>query len=251
MTDTAIPTINSIDELLARWDAGTDKPFKGHLIDLDAYLPTTSYNEARSLDLTAPPPSLSCMCAQGQILHTLDKWPAYKLANTAQSIADRRVAELLGITVPHAVILRNINDSAPGAPSDVLRDPAKYLGAYTDQIIAFWKHLDAYTEEQWHEIPSSTGELQPLWDIVNQNGEIYENFLSDVEPQFCSTARSAANSAYLSTPAYSSLFIDHAISEIYAQDKLHEKNIPFTFLSLFGFKSPEELLTPPQKDAEQ
>jgi hypothetical protein len=82
-------------------------------------------------------------------LHFLDGMTAAELRQIKQVEADKRVAELFGISRAHAVLLRNVNDGRPGAPSVVIRDPAQVLGDQAPVILAFWRHLDAMTAEQW------------------------------------------------------------------------------------------------------
>src|SRR5688572_26002067 len=104
-----------LEELLARWNSGEGKPYKGSLIDWDAY----------DGDGNEPPADMGCMCAQGQVLHTIGGWEPQRLARTEQAEADRETAKLLNISVAHAILLRNVNDKVDGAPSIVLTDPAK------------------------------------------------------------------------------------------------------------------------------
>ena len=126
--------IDTIDDLMSYWDSGEGRPFKGRLIDLDAY----SEN-----------PSLSCMCAQGQILHVLGGWTPERLVDANQTEADAETARIMGISRAHAVLLREVNDSEDGAPSVVLTDPGKILGPEYRRVLAFWKHLDRMTADDW------------------------------------------------------------------------------------------------------
>lgn len=113
------------DELLDYWPGNI--PFKGKLVSDDG----------------------TCMCAQGQALHFLDGVSPAELRDYEQDEADKRVAELFGISRAHAVLLRIVNDSRPGAPSVVIRDPAQVLGDQAETVLAFWRHLDRMTTEQW------------------------------------------------------------------------------------------------------
>ena len=86
------------------------------------------------------------------------------LRNTEQEKADREVAKLLGISVAHSVLLRKINDSQDGAPSDVLTNPEKYLGPNYQKVLEFWFKIDSLSTEQWkvvadryHNLDSSAG----------------------------------------------------------------------------------------------
>ena len=105
--------MTTINELIDRWNTDEGKPFKGSLIDWDEYM------EA--------PDDIGCMCAQGQVLNLVAGWTQERLNDVNQSIADKEVARLLNISVTHSVLLRRINDTAPGSPSIVLTDPQKVL----------------------------------------------------------------------------------------------------------------------------
>jgi hypothetical protein len=125
----------SIQEILARWDSNEGKPYKGSLIDQASY--------------EADPESISCFCAQGQVLHLFGGWDADRLRSVGQSTADKETAALLNISRAHSILLRNVNDKLDGAPSIVLTDPAKVLGDQWSKLLDFWWHLDGMTAEQW------------------------------------------------------------------------------------------------------
>lgn len=115
-------------ELIARWDGAEGRPFKGSLIDMDAW------REA--------PDNIGCMCAQGQVLHLIGGLSPDDLARIDQSKADKETARLLRISVAHAVLLRTVNDREDGAPSIVLTAPEKVLGDQAERLLDFWWHLD-------------------------------------------------------------------------------------------------------------
>ena len=118
--------MTEITKLIDRWNSDEGKPYKGSLIDRDSY----------SLG------NLSCMCAQGQVLHVVGGWDADRLSNTEQAEADRETAKLLNISRAHAVLLRNMNDKVDGAPAIVLTDPGKVLGDQWSKLLDFWWHMD-------------------------------------------------------------------------------------------------------------
>jgi hypothetical protein len=124
-----------IAEILARWDSGEGKPYKGSLIDREAY--------------EADPTNIGCMCAQGQVLHLLGGWSAKKLGSTEQDKADRETAKLLNISIAHSILLRSVNDKVDGAPSIVLTHPEKILGDQAHIVLAFWRHLDRMKAKDW------------------------------------------------------------------------------------------------------
>jgi hypothetical protein len=122
-----MPTITptTVEELLDYWPGNI--PFKGSLVSDDG----------------------SCMCAQGQALHFLDKYNSSDLRNIKQETADKRVAELFGISRAHSVLLRIVNDRQDGAPSSVIRNPEQVLGDQAHVVLAFWRHLDRMTAAAW------------------------------------------------------------------------------------------------------
>ncbi len=128
--------MTDIAELIARWNSDEGKPYKGSLIDYDAYVPG----------------ELSCMCAQGQVLHVVAGWSIDQLRSTAQADADIATAKALNISRAHAVLLRNINDSADGAPSIVLTDPGKVLGDQWCKLLDFWHYMDGLDRDGWQKV---------------------------------------------------------------------------------------------------
>ena len=125
--------MNNINKLIARWNTDEGKPYKGSLIDMH------SYEEG----------NLSCMCAQGQVLHVVGGWDAMMLKNTKQAEADKATAKLLNISRAHAVLLRNTNDKIDGAPAIVLTDPAKVIGDQWSKLLDFWWYMDTLDVAGW------------------------------------------------------------------------------------------------------
>ncbi|GDX73356.1 hypothetical protein LBMAG40_00130 [Cyanobium sp.] len=132
----------TVEELLAYWPGNI--PFKGSLVSDDG----------------------SCMCAQGQALHFLDGMSADDLRNLEQEEADKRVAELFGISRAHAVLLRIVNDRQGGAPSSVIRNPEQVLGDQAHVVLAFWRHLDRMTAKDWAAARATA------WDAAGATNEI-------------------------------------------------------------------------------
>ena len=176
-------------ELVARWsDPGRRQPFKGELIDFSESEP--------------------CMCAQGQALHYYGGWDFDRLATASQDDADRETAKLLGISTAHAVLLRQVNDNADGAPQVVLTDPSLVLGDQADIILRFWRHLDVMKK--------------PDWLSVFAAGD---------------AARDAAGvAAWVAARVAAG-----ATNEIQGSAIMRERSRPFLFLPMFGFSSPERI----------
>jgi len=128
-------------ELIERWNSGEGKPYKGSLIDWDAY--------------EADPENIGCMCAQGQVLALAGGWDHAKLRDIRQFEADTETAELLNISRAHSVLLRNINDNADGGPSVVLTDPGKVLGDQWSKLLDFWWMFHNYTDDNWRKVAAA------------------------------------------------------------------------------------------------
>src|SRR5690349_69089 len=89
------------------------------------------------------------MCAQGQVLHLIGGWEPQRLKDTEQAEADAATAKLLNSSVAHAILRRNVDGKAEGAPSVVLTNPEKVLGSEALRLLDFWWRMDQMTAEQW------------------------------------------------------------------------------------------------------
>lgn len=149
--------MQTLENIIARWNANEGKPYKGKLIDWSVY----------DGDGKEPPENIGCMCAQGQILHLLGGWTPRKLSDVAQKEADRETAKLLNISVAHAILLRKVNESVDGAPAIVLTNPEKILGDQAHIILAFWKHIDRMTDEDWKKaLAAGDAAWAAAWDAA-------------------------------------------------------------------------------------
>ena len=115
----------TVNELLDYWPGNI--PFKGSLVSEDG----------------------SCMCAQGQALHFLDKLSPSDLRLIDQVDADKRVAEIFNISRAHSVLLRIVNDGQDGAPTSVIRNPEQVLGDQAYVVLAFWRRIDQMDDKSW------------------------------------------------------------------------------------------------------
>lgn len=127
--------MTDIQSIIARWDSGDGKPYKGSLIDWNAY--------------EADPENMGCMCAQGQVLHAVGGWDFAKLRDAEQCEADMETAKLLKISRAHSILLRNTNGKADGAPSIVLTNPGKVLGDKWSKLLDFWWLFHNYSAGDW------------------------------------------------------------------------------------------------------
>jgi hypothetical protein len=163
------------------------------------------------------------MCAQGQVLHLIGGWSPEKLSKTPQWSADLQTAKLLNISVAHAILLRSVNDKADGAPSVVLTNPEKVLGDQAHIVLAFWRHLDRMTDEQW------AAARDAAWAAAG----------AAARDAAWAAAGAAARAAARDAASY-------ACSEIQGAKLMRERGQPFFFLPMFGFADPEAVLADEQ-----
>jgi hypothetical protein len=199
----------TVDELLDRWPS--DIPFKGELISEDG-----------------------CMCAQGQVLHYVGGMSADELRNIEQRAADRRTADLLGISVAHAVLLRQVNDRQPGAPTCVIREPEKVLGANAQTVLAFWRQLDAMNRAQWAAARTAARAAAVAAALAAAR-----TAAGDAAGDAAWTAAWAAAGDAAGAAAWTAAW---ATNEIQGAAVMRERGQPFFFLPMFGFQSPEDII---------
>jgi hypothetical protein len=194
------------EELLNYWPGSI--PFKGSLVSDDG----------------------TCMCAQGQALHFLDGVSPVELASFDQRKADQRVAELFGISVTHSVLLRQINDRWPGAPSVVIRDPAQVLGDQAEVILAFWRHLDSMTPAACEAAreAAAVAAREAAWEAAGAAAREAAGEAAAVAAW--AAARDAAWEAAGAAAGGS--------NEIQGAAILRAEGKPFFFLPMFGFATP-------------
>ena len=196
--------MSEIAELIARWDANEGKPYKGSLIDWDSY-----GGEGE--------PPLSCMCAQGQVLHVVGGRGPDWFRNIRQSEADRETAKLLNISRAHSILLRNINDKADGAPSIVLTDPGKVLGDQWSKLLDFWWAFDQFGADDWRKVAAAwDAAVAAAWDAARAAAG--------------AAARDAARDA-----------AGDAAWEIQGFEVLTSRGRGVFFLPMFGWASPADI----------
>ena len=205
--------------ILTRWATDEGRPFKGQLIDMQAY--------------KADPESLSCFCAQGQVLHLIGGWDADRLMTTTQDEADNATAKLLGISSTHAVLMRNINDSIDGAPAIVLTHPERVLGDQAQTVLAFWRYLDRMTQVQWtvaRKAARAAAGAAVAWDAA---------WAASWDAARAASWGNAAENAAGGNAAENAAWATH---EIQGAAVMRAKGHAFHFLPLFGFADPEAVL---------
>ena len=221
----------TIDDIIARWNSGEGKPYKGSLICWGDY----------EGDGKIPPKNIGCMCAQGQVLHLLCGLTPAELRDCGQADADRKVAESLNISVAHSILLRDINDRMDGAPSIVLTHPEKVIGDRAKTVLAFWKHLDGLPRQEWAARATAWPPVLSLgWEAARAAAWDAAGF----------AARDAALGSGWDAAAWASAWgaaraaggaAGGATREIQGAAVMREAGKPFYFLPLFGFASPDDI----------
>jgi hypothetical protein len=187
-------------------------------------------------------------CVRGQALHFLDGVSPAELRTYEQAAADKRVAELFGISRAHAVLLRIINDSRPGAPSVVIRDPAQVLGDQAETVLAFWRHLDRMTPQQWAAVRAGGGGCGRDDGRRCGEGGGGGGVGWAVTAAEARAARAAARAAAAAARAVewdmatARRALRRATNEIQGAAVLRALGRPFFFLPMFGIAQPEDLI---------
>ncbi len=114
--------------MVSFWEDPRNIPFKGELVSFAG--------------------DAVCMCAQGQTLHKFGGYSVDTLRYMSLKDSDIETAKILDISIAHSALLRNINDTFPGSPQDVLTNPEKYLGPNFQAVLDFWRKLDDITFEE-------------------------------------------------------------------------------------------------------
>jgi hypothetical protein len=211
---TTTPT--TVEELLDYWPGNI--PFKGSLVSDDG----------------------TCMCAQGQALHYLGGLTVEDLRSIDQRVADRKTAELFGISRAHAVLLRIVNDNAEGAPACVIRNPEQILGDQAETVLAFWRCLDHTSEAAWAAAWAATrgavGEAARAAAMEAAGAADW------------GAAWAAVGAAGWGAVGAAGWAATGATHEIQGAAVMRGKNQPFFFLPLFGFADPDAVVAADRGD---
>jgi hypothetical protein len=205
-------------ETCARWRSAERPFFGGRLIDDNG-----------------------CCCAQGDVLRA-SGWEDQRLRSTAQNEADCEVARLLGISRAHSALLRHVNDSKDGCPQDVLDHPERVLGDRAELVLAFWRRLDAMTQDDWNGATAAAAAAEIDDDdwYAARDAAWYATGAA-VRAAARSAARSAAGDAAGDPDWYAAEAAGLATNEVQGAALMRERGQPFFFLPLFGVDDPAEL----------
>jgi hypothetical protein len=222
--------MTTVTDIIARWDSGDGKPYKGSLIDWSAYEADTD--------------SIGCMCAQGQVLHLIGGWSPTKLRDTDQEKADKATAKLLNISIAHSILLRSINDSVDGAPSIVLTHPEKVLGDQAKVVLAFWLHLDGMKAEDWKKVNAAWAAARAAARDAARDAAWAAAWAAARDAAWdaaWAAAWAAARDAAWDAAGVAAWAAAYACSEIQGARLMRERGQPFFFLPMFGFAEPEAI----------
>ena len=242
------------EKVVTRWNAPSGRPLTGALFDRSKY------------DDEQEPPS-DCMCAQGWVLFE-SGMTIEEIDRIDQAKADIEVAERLGISRAHSVLLRQINDTRPDTPSVVLTNPERILGDQARIVLAFWRYIDKMTKEQWYAARDAArdagyaargAEWDAAWDAAGDAaalaagvaargaawGAAWDAAWAAARVAAGYAAGSAAGSAagYAARDAAMDAagYAAWASNEIQGAAIMRANNKPFFFLRIFGFNDPSEI----------
>jgi len=203
------------------------------------------------------------MCAQGQVLHFLDDVPVEGLRDYSQTKADKRVAQILGISRAHSILLRIVNDKQDGAPSCVIRNPEQVLGDQAFVVLAFWRHFDRMTPAAWEAAWKAVWEAAGAAAWAEARAAAREAAGAEARAVAGAVAREAAWAAARAA-AWAAAGVEAGVeagvvareaagavagavagaaagatNEIQGAAVMRANSQPFFFLPLFGFADPE------------
>ena len=207
-------------DIIARWTDPAARPlFKGSLID-----------------------ESGCCCAQGDILRTYCGYSDQMLRDTSQAIADKEVAERLGIPLFQAVLLRNVNDKKDGCPEDVLRAPEKIIGDQAHIMLAFARHLDRMTPEQWAPAMAAAraAAMDAAWAAAMDAA--WAAARAAAMAAAMDAAWAAVRAAAMDAARTTAWAAGYAINEIQSAAIMRKNGTPFYFLPMFGFATPKDVM---------
>jgi hypothetical protein len=150
--------------------------------------------------------------------------------DVAQIEADQETAQLLGISLAHAILLRNVNDKVDGAPSIVLTHPENILGDQADRVLVFWRHLDGMSAQDW----------AAAWDAAAW-AAAGDAAMAAAWAAAGAAAMAAAGAGAMAAAWAAAGAAAMATNEIQGAAIMRERGQPFFFLPLFGFASPEDI----------
>jgi len=182
------------------------------------------------------------MDAQAHVLHFLDHVSLADLRDYGQSRADSRVSELLGISRAHAVLLRIVNDGQDGAPTSVIRNPEQVLGDQAQAVLAFWRHLDRMTPNDWAAAMAAGGAAARAAGGAAARDAARSDAWAAAWAAAWDAAWDTAWAAVWDDAGAAARTAAGATNEIQGADVMGTNSQPFLFLPFFGFANPEAVM---------
>jgi hypothetical protein len=218
-------------DFIARWRTKKGKPYKGRLIDVNAYKKN--------------PDDISCMCAQGQVLHLIGGWTPERLKRTMTAEADAETARLLNFSRAHSVLLRIINDRPDGAPADVITNPRAVLGENWSSVLDFWHYIDKMRSDEFAaagEAARAASGKAALDAAAAAAGTASGKAVWEAGGEAAWEAARAATRAAAETASWEAArAAAAATAEIQGANILRKRGESFVFLPAFGFASPDAI----------
>jgi len=185
------------------------------------------------------------------VLKHLGRWSRAHYEAAPQGVIDRAVAEILGISLTHAVLMRlGPENDRPIWPDTLVERDGRYPWA-TPEIHAFWSRLDTVSEAEWADIAAAASlqreHLRQHWREIHRIALTYYSDYHDVIRQAVITAPHAYGSGHAQSLSH---LKTRATFEILATHVAGE-HVPCRHLALFGVHSVADLVEaalPPASD---
>ncbi len=213
----------AIEPIIARWSDPNRRPlFKGRLID---------HND--------------CCCAQGDILRHECQMSNDTLRAMEQDAADQKIAEVLGISLFHSILLRFINDSQDGCPQDVLIASEKVIGPNAELCLRFGRYIDKMTKWQWNAVLGSVKDISAITRLWDPKGVAPGTAWRETWLSVRIASWKNADMVGIGGTGDEDTIIRNVASctmvEIQDADTMRQNERAFEFLPMFGFNGPEEV----------
>ena len=177
------------------------------------------------------------------ILKHLCRWSRAQYEAAPQAVLDRSVAEVLGISLTHAALMRLGFHHEPVIWPDTLVERHGLYPWATSEIHAFWAHLDTLTQEQVDQI---VGQAALASDALKNHWRELHRVVVAHFPDYHDVIQLAVEA--VSHPAARAHAFKltqlkvRATFEVMAASVLHTA-VPCRYLALFGFKGSADLLS--------
>ena len=184
------------------------------------------------------------------ILKHLCRWSRAQFEAAPQAARDRAVADILGISLIQAALMRLGFSQTPVIWPDTLVERHGFYPWAIPEIHAFWAHLETLTPEQLGQIAAHPALAD---DALKHHWRELHRLVLAQFPDYHGVIQRAIEAASFAdppehAPKLSQLKV-RASFEVMAASRPHA-SVPCRYLALFGFAAPAELLRQNQPSQE-